>query len=223
VLDCGTGTADVAIEVAKVLKKRGGGEALSTDAVVGIDPSSNMLAHGRAKVAAAGFEATSVRLVQGDAQDLSKTLAPHQRFDAATMAFAIRNVPDRLKALKSIASHLKPGARLAVLELGEPTFPPARWFVKYCVPVIGALLSGGARAEYEHLEKSVMNFHKKDFVSLIEHAGLDLVGVRYQRERQRERQRESQRERQRERQQETQRQRQRQRQRQIQKQRARRR
>jgi len=74
-----------------------------------------MLAHGRKKVAAAGFPAESVRLVQGDAQDLSSTLAASARFDAATMAFAIRNVPDRLKALKSIAGHLKPGARLAIL------------------------------------------------------------------------------------------------------------
>lgn len=74
-----------------------------------------MLAHGREKVAAAGFPAESVRLVQGDAQDLSSTLAASVHFDAATMAFAIRNVPDRLKALKSIASHLKPGARLAIL------------------------------------------------------------------------------------------------------------
>ena len=138
VLDLGTGTADVAITVAKVLRKKGkraGVDVMSADAVVGVDPSFNMLAHGRRKVAAAGFEATSVRLVQGDAQDLSRTLEPTQRFDAATMAFAIRNVPDRLQALKSIASYLKPGARLAVLELGEPTFPPARFFVKYCVPL----------------------------------------------------------------------------------------
>jgi demethylmenaquinone methyltransferase/2-methoxy-6-polyprenyl-1,4-benzoquinol methylase len=77
--------------------------------------SNNMLAHGRQKVAAAGFSAESVRLVKGDAQDLSRTLATDALFDAATMAFAIRNVPDRLKALKSIRSHLKPGARFAIL------------------------------------------------------------------------------------------------------------
>lgn len=77
--------------------------------------SNNMLAHGRQKVAAAGFSARSVRLVKGDAQDLSRTLATDTLFDAATMAFAIRNVPDRLKALKSIRSHLKPGARFAIL------------------------------------------------------------------------------------------------------------
>jgi len=68
--------------------------------------------------------------------------------------------------------------RLAVLELGQPTFPPARWFVKYCVPFIGAMLSGGARAEYEHLEKSVLNFHSQEFATLIEEAGLTLNSVR---------------------------------------------
>ena len=77
--------------------------------------SNNMLVYGRQKVAAAGFSAESVRLIMGDAQDLASTLAADVRFDAATMAFAIRNVPNRLKALKSIASHLKPGARLAIL------------------------------------------------------------------------------------------------------------
>mmetsp|Transcript_27241 Transcript_27241/g.43716 ORF Transcript_27241/g.43716 Transcript_27241/m.43716 type:complete len:293 (-) Transcript_27241:99-977(-) len=178
VLDLGTGTADVAIEVARNLKKKMDGGALASDAVVGVDPSHNMLAHGRVKVAAAGFHASAVRLVQGDAQDLSQTLKAQHKFDAATMAFAIRNVPDRLKALKSIASHLKPGARFAVLELGEPTFPPARWFVRYCVPFIGAMLSGGARAEYQHLEKSVLNFHSNEFAVLIKEAGLTLTSVR---------------------------------------------
>jgi hypothetical protein len=38
------------------------------------------------------------------------------------------------------------------------------------VPVIGALLSGGARAEYKHLERSVMNFQSQEFVHLLERA-----------------------------------------------------
>jgi ubiquinone/menaquinone biosynthesis C-methylase UbiE len=46
------------------------------------------------------------------------------------MAFAIRNVPDRGAALRSIAAHLRDGARLVILELSQPSFRPARWVIK---------------------------------------------------------------------------------------------
>ncbi len=142
--------------------------------VVGIDPSDGMLAIGRGKVAKAGFDASVVRLVLGDAQDLGPSLPDGALFDAATMAFAIRNVPDRGRALAQLAARLRPGGRLAVLELQPPSFAPARWFVRYCVPALGALMSGGAWREYQHLERSVLAFNGAELVRLIEAAGLEM-------------------------------------------------
>jgi len=177
VLDAGTGTADVAIAVAQYLEKLNGKSLDAEDVVIGVDPSQNMLDVGRDKIAAAGLNAKSVRLVHGDAQDLSGSLPPGMLFDVATMSFAIRNVPDRRKAIQQIADRLRPGGRLAVLELCQPSFLPARLFVKYAVPMIGALMSGGAMREYAHLEKSVLDFDAKAFESVVTGAGLELVEV----------------------------------------------
>ena len=142
--------------------------------VVGIDPSEGMLSIGRNKVANAGFDASVVRLLLGDAQDLAPTLPDGAVFDAATMAFAIRNVPDRGRALAQLAARLRPGGRLAILELQPPSFAPARWFVRYAVPALGALTSGGAWREYQHLERSVLAFDGEQLVALLRAAGLEV-------------------------------------------------
>ena len=136
-----------------------------------------MLNIGRTKVEQAGFHADVVRLLHGDAQALNPTLPEGMLFDAATMAFAIRNVPNRLLALAELASRLRPGGRLAVLELGAPTFAPARWFVRYAVPVLGSLISGGSWREYRHLERSVLAFNAEEFADLIRKVGLDIHSV----------------------------------------------
>jgi demethylmenaquinone methyltransferase / 2-methoxy-6-polyprenyl-1,4-benzoquinol methylase len=133
-----------------------------------------MLSIGRTKVSQAGYDASVVRLLLGDAQDLTHTLPDGALFDAATMAFAIRNVPNRGAALAQLAARLKPGGRLAILELQPPSFAPARWFVRYAVPALGALTSGGAWREYRHLERSVLAFDGEQLVRLLRDAGLQL-------------------------------------------------
>uniref|UniRef100_A0A7S4JJK8 2-methoxy-6-polyprenyl-1,4-benzoquinol methylase n=1 Tax=Guillardia theta TaxID=55529 RepID=A0A7S4JJK8_GUITH len=177
VLDLGTGTADVALAIAKELAKQGGSKNIGKEAVIGLDPSQNMLSHGRKKVHKAGFSDKAVKLIHGDALNLTASFAEEANFDAVTMAFAIRNIPDRLRVLQEIFKVLKHGGKVAILELGEPTFAPARWFVRYCVPFIGSLLSGGARREYEHLEKSVMAFDSKRFAQQISDAGFQLQSI----------------------------------------------
>ncbi|CAM9225519.1 unnamed protein product [Scytosiphon promiscuus] len=101
VIDMATGTADVAImisgELAKLEEAVAEGEALVYSEVVGIDPSANMLEVGREKAAEAGLS-SRVRLEIGDAQNLSDIA--DGSVDKLTMAFGIRNVPDRLEALR---------------------------------------------------------------------------------------------------------------------------
>ncbi|MBK6685091.1 MAG: bifunctional demethylmenaquinone methyltransferase/2-methoxy-6-polyprenyl-1,4-benzoquinol methylase UbiE [Deltaproteobacteria bacterium] len=163
VLDLATGTADLAIELAEKLEVE----------VVGLDPSVEMLAIGRQKVAKVGLQAR-VNLVEGDAQTLQ---FPDGHFDRVTIAFGIRNVPDRLKALKEIERVLKRGGRLAVLELSEPKQgllgKLAQLHVSTVVPTVGALLSGGDA--YRYLRSSIAAFPPaEEFKKMIEAAGLNV-------------------------------------------------
>ncbi len=164
VLDVATGTADLAILTAK----RTGAQ------VTGVDPSVNMLKHGQVKVDKRGLP---ISLVCGDAQDL--TFAD-DTFDGATIAFGIRNVPDRARGLAEMNRVLKPGARLAVLELSEPRAgilgPLARFHIHHVVPFLGALISGNK--EYRYLQKSIADFPPPQaFASLMTDAGFRVTEV----------------------------------------------
>lgn len=167
VLDLATGTGDLALLVARTHPEV---------TVVGLDPSANMLAVGARKVTAAGLDAR-VSLVQGDAQALP---FEGDRFDGACMAFGIRNVPDRSAALREIARVVRPGGRVAILELSEPRSgilgPLARFHIHSVVPALGAVLSGAK--EYRYLQRSIAAFPPPEqFAEQMRGAGLDVLSV----------------------------------------------
>ncbi len=162
VLDLATGTADLPVELL---------DAEPTLSVVGLDPSTGMLSHGERKVKRAGLD-DRVELVVGDAQELPFEA---DSFDAITMAFGIRNVPDRPRALREVARVLRPGRRVAILELSEPRSGAlallARLHVRVMVPIVGALLSG--RQEYGYLRSSIEAFPRPErFEAMLAEAGL---------------------------------------------------
>jgi len=165
VLDLATGTGDLALTIATLHPKV---------SVLGTDPSSNMLAVGQKKVADRHLS-ERVRLITGDAQAVD---AADDRFLGATIAFGIRNVPDRAKALAEMTRVVRSGGRVAVLELGEPNVgilgPFARFHVRHVVPRIGALLSG--QTEYRYLQTSIAAFPSADaFADMMRAAGLEDV------------------------------------------------
>lgn len=147
VLDLATGTGDLALTIATLHPRV---------SVLGTDPSSNMLSVGQRKVLDRGLS-DRVRLITGDAQAVDSN---DGRFLGATIAFGIRNVPDRAKALTEMTRVVRSGGRVVVLELGEPNVgilgPFARFHVRYLVPRIGALLSG--QTEYRYLQTSIAAF-----------------------------------------------------------------
>jgi demethylmenaquinone methyltransferase/2-methoxy-6-polyprenyl-1,4-benzoquinol methylase len=168
VLDLATGTADLALMIAR----------MHPDAhVIGSDPSDRMLEVGAEKVARSGLS-ERVRLERGDAQEL-----PYQddSFDGCCIAFGIRNIPDRGAALAEMARVTKPGGRVAVLELGEPTVgwlsPLARFHVRKVIPRLGGILSGSR--EYRYLQESIAAFPPaREFAGLMGTCGLHVLEVR---------------------------------------------
>lgn len=167
VLDLATGTADLALLIAR----------RHPDArVVGLDPAQRMLAVGRTKTAKAGV-GDRVRFVTGDAETLP---FPDASFDGVTIAFGIRNVPDRPRALREMRRVTRPGGRIAILELSEPDGGLigrlARFHVHRLVPWIGGLLSGSR--EYRYLQRSIAAFPPAlRFAGIMEEAGLEMVRV----------------------------------------------
>ena len=162
VLDLATGTADLALLIARRCPEA---------TVVGVDPSVNMLEIGRQKVAKKGL-AERIELAEGNALALP---FEDDTFDAATIAFGIRNVPDRPQGLRELARVVRPGGRVAILELSEPRAglmgALARFHVHHVVPNLGALLSG--HKEYRYLQRSIAAFPPvEEFVASMEQNGL---------------------------------------------------
>jgi demethylmenaquinone methyltransferase/2-methoxy-6-polyprenyl-1,4-benzoquinol methylase len=165
ILDVATGTGDLAIALAK---------AHPNGHVIGLDPSPGMLEIAKQKFARRGL---AIELVQGDAQALPQASCS---IDAATIAFGIRNVPDRPQALRELARVVRPGGRIGVLELSEPRrgvmASLARFHTHHFVPRLGALLSG--KREYAYLQKSVAAFPPADeFADVMRGAGLTVIEI----------------------------------------------
>ena len=164
-LDLATGTADVALTIAA---------RHPSASVLGTDPSKGMLEVGQRKIEHAGL-GNRVRLALGDAQQIETA---DDSFDAACISFGIRNVPDRARALREMARVVRPGGRVAILELSEPQGgllgALARFHVHTLVPRMGALLSGAR--EYRYLQQSIASFPgAPEFTAIMRGAGLEIL------------------------------------------------
>jgi demethylmenaquinone methyltransferase/2-methoxy-6-polyprenyl-1,4-benzoquinol methylase len=166
VLDLCSGTADLALAVT----------ARHHDAsVVGVDFSGAMLRLGLEKVRRAGL-AGRIRLVRGDATRIPLVDAS---CDGATIGFGIRNVAEPERALAELSRVLRPGARLAILEFGQPRIPGVRtlysWYFRYLLPAIGRRVSHHQSA-YSYLPASVGSFPPPaEFARTIERHGFVTV------------------------------------------------
>jgi demethylmenaquinone methyltransferase/2-methoxy-6-polyprenyl-1,4-benzoquinol methylase len=147
-LDVCTGTGDMALEAAR---------QYAGSRIVGVDFSPPMVVLGRAKAARAGL-GNRVALQVASAEALP---CPDGAFDAVTVAFGLRNVPDRRQGLREMHRVLRPGGRAVVLEF---TTPPNRlfrqlylWYFHRVLPRIGRLISGH-RSAYDYLPASVADF-----------------------------------------------------------------
>lgn len=146
-LDVCCGTGDLALELA--------GRVTPAGHVVGCDFSEPMLDLAREKAAAQG--AAGLRFEWADALNLPYD---DERFDAATVGFGVRNLSDLGRGLSEITRVLRPGGRLVILEITQPTRPPlstfySLWFDRI-VPLLGRLTSDPEA--YSYLPESVRSF-----------------------------------------------------------------
>ena len=152
VVDVGCGTAELSLIMADMLGPK--------STVVGVDISPGMLEVGRRKVAASPA-AGRVELLEGDALALP---FPDHSFDAAASAWVMRNVADLDRALAEMARVVRPGGRVAIMELSHP--PRTPWMVPYLfyfrrvLPLLGgwAVRAGLPVAPYAWLPKSLETF-----------------------------------------------------------------
>jgi demethylmenaquinone methyltransferase / 2-methoxy-6-polyprenyl-1,4-benzoquinol methylase len=199
VLDLATGTADVSLLVGENLKELGASYSTDRPPVIGLDPSSEMLRRGVSKVENRKLK-EYIRLVKGDAQDLSSvqsidaegTVASpsagdsDSSVDKISMSFGIRNVPDRRSALMEMHRVLRkrPSSRVCILEFSLPTGQGvlasiARVFITRVVPFIGSIATmGSGSEEYDYLERSILRFPQPlDFAAELGRAGLPVQTI----------------------------------------------
>jgi demethylmenaquinone methyltransferase/2-methoxy-6-polyprenyl-1,4-benzoquinol methylase len=167
ILDLCTGTADLLVEALGRGPRSSG---------LGVDLSAAMLRRGAAKLRRRGLGGRA-RLVGGDGERLP---VGDGRFDAALVAFGIRNVGDVKAALAEVHRVLRPGGRFVVLEFSLPAGLFGRVYRLYfsrILPLVGGLVSG-ERSAYSYLPASVAGFPTpKEFGALMEGAGF--VAVRW--------------------------------------------
>lgn len=160
-LDVGCGTGDVALEI---LTQAPGSK------VVGIDPSPGMLLHGQQKIKSAGLT-DSISLLVGDVLDLR---FEDNSFDAAITSFCIRNVTDRTQGLREIRRVVRPGGRVVILELTQPTGrimgPLFRIYARVAMPMLTKIMS--SVSAYRYLADSMADFPPPELIlALMKEAG----------------------------------------------------
>lgn len=150
VLDCCTGTADLALEYDKA------GRGLSP--VVGSDFCREMLEIGLKKVRSADAE-SRITLVEGDTQRLP---APSDTFGVVTVAFGLRNVADTALGIDEMVRVARPGGRIGILEFSRPRVPVLRglyfFFFKKILPKVGQTVAPNRHEAYSYLPNSVLQF-----------------------------------------------------------------
>jgi len=164
-LDVCCGTGDLALELA--------GRVAPAGRVVGCDFSEPMLDLAREKASQRG--AGGVRFEWADALSLPYDAG---RFDAVTVGFGVRNLANLERGLGEMARVLRPGGRLVVLEITQPTRPPlsafySLWFDRI-VPLLGSFSSDAAA--YSYLPESVRSFPGPSrLAELMDGAGLKRI------------------------------------------------
>lgn len=161
VLDCATGTGDLAIAFKKSVGVRGH--------VVGVDFNDDMIALAKDKAHANGLE------IRYHAADVMKLPFADDVFDITSIAFGIRNVDDMMQGLREMARVTKSGGVVAILEFGQPGGIIGVGYRLYCrwfMPGLGSVITGNKKA-YQYLPETASRFPSgEEFVQRMEAAAV---------------------------------------------------
>jgi demethylmenaquinone methyltransferase/2-methoxy-6-polyprenyl-1,4-benzoquinol methylase len=161
VLDCATGTGDLALEFKKAVGREG--------EVIGTDFCAAMLVHAPLKARRLGMN------IQFEVADAMALPYRDDRFDVTSIAYGIRNVADPVKALSEMARVVKSGGHVMVLETGDAPENGLKYLFEFyfrqVVPRIGGLVTGHRHA-YEYLNRSSRQFPSRErFLELMKSTG----------------------------------------------------
>ncbi len=150
ILDCCTGTGDLALMLAKKVAGR--------VEVVGTDFCGPMLQFAKKKHATSesGYP---VKFLEADTQSLP---FDDETFQTVTVAFGLRNVQDTDVGLSELVRVCAAGGQVAVLEFSKPTVPGLKQlyqaYFKHVLPRVGQRLAKNQQSAYEYLPNSVLEF-----------------------------------------------------------------
>ncbi len=166
-LDLATGTAEQVIMLCQINSN------ISNS--VGMDLSQKMLDIGQVKVQNATLT-DKIQLRVGDAVNIP---SEDGLYDAVTISFGIRNVPDVTKSMKEMHRVLNVGGKALVLEFSIPSNPIVRWghlfYLRNILPIVGGFVSGDYKA-YRYLNTSIEAFpYGEDFCQLFRESGFKTV------------------------------------------------
>jgi demethylmenaquinone methyltransferase/2-methoxy-6-polyprenyl-1,4-benzoquinol methylase len=167
-LDIAAGTADLTIEAAR---------KYPSIQVVGLDFIQEMIGIGRIKIEKEALS-DGVQLLQGDALDLPFS---DKSFDAASIAFGIRNISDKIRALKEMERVVVPGGQVVILEMASPRNRYIKGiYHAYLNRILPRLAKAFSRnpAAYHYLADSIIHFPPPEiFRGMMEDAGLTKVEI----------------------------------------------
>lgn len=137
------------------------------------DINAAMLTVGRDRLLDEGLM-SNIRFIQANAECLP--FADHQ-FDCITMAFGLRNVTNKQRALNSIYRVCKPGGKVIILEFSTPTLPMLKpvydWYSFNLLPRLGEWFAGDSES-YQYLAESIrMHPPQEELKSMIEQSGFE--------------------------------------------------
>ena len=165
ILDLAGGTGDLTAKFSRLTGPTG--------KVVLADINDSMLKVGRDKLRDKGYIG-NIEYVQANAEALP---FPDNTFDIVTIAFGLRNVTDKDKALASIFRVLKPGGRLLVLEFSKPTTEAlSKIYDAYSfhvLPAMGKLVANDSES-YQYLAESIrMHPDQETLKGMMEQVGFE--------------------------------------------------